>query len=188
MAGTNHTPLLLTCFVLLFFFCRPAAAFGAGNIPSIARIEGGNFRHGDIEDVILGMAFLKGKKWTPQLLKRVYFGNWLRDYSQAIDVGTLKGVNAGTIRVLVWVLSFMSFGYATGEFEVTAERLGCYRPEEHIGKFTSLCTRWEEHKGNTNCCKITPRTTQTTLMLACTMSVSVRPSTRKNLQWIPILA
>ncbi|KAL6168834.1 hypothetical protein ACJQWK_05202 [Exserohilum turcicum] len=26
----------------------------------------------------------------------------------------------------------MSFGYATGEFEVTAERLGCYRPEEHI--------------------------------------------------------
>lgn len=26
----------------------------------------------------------------------------------------------------------MTFGYATGEFEVTAERLGCYRPEEHI--------------------------------------------------------
>jgi hypothetical protein len=26
----------------------------------------------------------------------------------------------------------MSFGYATGEFEVTPERLGVYRPEEHI--------------------------------------------------------
>lgn len=26
----------------------------------------------------------------------------------------------------------MTFGYATREFEVTAERLGCYRPEEHI--------------------------------------------------------
>lgn len=26
----------------------------------------------------------------------------------------------------------MSFGYGTGEFEVTKERLGCYRPEEHI--------------------------------------------------------
>jgi len=38
-----------------------------------------------------------------------------------------------TIRILVWVLSFMSFGYATGEFEVTADRLGVYRPEEHIG-------------------------------------------------------
>lgn len=41
---------------------------------------------------------------------------------------------AETIRVLVWILSFMSFGYATGEFEVTPERLGVYRPEEHIGK------------------------------------------------------
>ena len=32
----------------------------------------------------------------------------------------------------VWVLSFLSFGYATEEFEVTEERLGVYRPEEHI--------------------------------------------------------
>jgi len=30
------------------------------------------------------------------------------------------------------VLSFLSFGYATEEFEVTEERLGVYRPEEHI--------------------------------------------------------
>lgn len=29
-------------------------------------------------------------------------------------------------------MSFMSFGYATDEFEVTEERLGVYRPEEHI--------------------------------------------------------
>ena len=66
------------------------------------------------------------------MVKRVYFGNWLRDYSQALDVGTLKGVQSGTLRILVWVLSFLSFGYATGEFEVTDERLGVYRPEEHI--------------------------------------------------------
>ncbi len=26
----------------------------------------------------------------------------------------------------------MSFGYGSREFEVTAERLGCYRPEDHI--------------------------------------------------------
>ena len=30
------------------------------------------------------------------------------------------------------MLSFLSFGYATEEFEVTDERLGVYRPEEHI--------------------------------------------------------
>lgn len=35
------------------------------------------------------------------MVKRVYFGNWLRDYSQAVDVGSLKGVSAPTIRILV---------------------------------------------------------------------------------------
>jgi hypothetical protein len=44
----------------------------------------------------------------------------------------LSKVQGETIRVLVWILSFMSFGYATREFEVTADRLGVYRPEEHI--------------------------------------------------------
>ena len=78
------------------------------------------------------IAFLHGKKWTTMLVQRTYFGNWLRDYSQAVDVGSLKGVNAATIRILVWVLSFLAFGYATEEFEVTEERLGVYRPEEHI--------------------------------------------------------
>ncbi|GAB1201606.1 hypothetical protein APSETT445_000187 [Aspergillus pseudonomiae] len=52
--------------------------------------------------------------------------------SQAMDVGTLKSVQADTIRILVWILSFMTFGYATAEFEVTSDRLGTYRPEEHI--------------------------------------------------------
>lgn len=74
----------------------------------------------------------KGHKWTSMTIKRVYFGNWLRDYSQAMDVGTLKGIQSDTIRILVWILSFLSFGYATGEFEVTQDRLGVYRPEEHI--------------------------------------------------------
>ena len=44
------------------------------------------------------IAFIKGHKWTSMMVKRVYFGNWLRDYSQAVDVGTLKGVQADTIR------------------------------------------------------------------------------------------
>jgi hypothetical protein len=62
----------------------------------------------------------------------VYFGNWLRDYSQAVDVGTVKKVSAEAIRIILWVLGFMSFGYGTKEFEVTTARLGCYRPEDHI--------------------------------------------------------
>ncbi|KAF2164844.1 hypothetical protein M409DRAFT_56215 [Zasmidium cellare ATCC 36951] len=128
----RSTTFLLVCLVGLVLFASPAAAFGAGNIASISRIEGHNWRHGDIEDLLETVAFIHGHKWTSMMVKRAYFGNWLRDYSQAVDVGTLKGVPADTIRVLVWVLSFMSFGYATLEFEVTSERLGVYRPEEHI--------------------------------------------------------
>ncbi|KAI9836391.1 MAG: hypothetical protein M1819_001421 [Sarea resinae] len=131
MAIRGVTVLLLLVAVLLIL-PAPAAAFGAGNIASVSKIEGHNWRHGDIEDMLKTIAFLKGRKWTSMMVKRVYFGNWLRDYSQAVDVGTLKGVQAGTIRILVWVLAFLSFGYATEEFEVTDERLGVYRPEEHI--------------------------------------------------------
>jgi hypothetical protein len=45
---TNSLFLLLT-FVVVLAFAAPAQAFGAGNIASIAKIEGHNFRHGDIE-------------------------------------------------------------------------------------------------------------------------------------------
>jgi hypothetical protein len=38
--------LFLVACVLLLILPSPAAAFGAGNIPSIALVEGKNFRHG----------------------------------------------------------------------------------------------------------------------------------------------
>lgn len=41
----------------------------------------------------------------------------------------------------------MSFGYATGEFEVTDERLGVYRPEEHIDNPKDYADNGEQ-----NCC------------------------------------
>ncbi|KAL2862249.1 Het-C domain-containing protein [Aspergillus lucknowensis] len=123
---------LLALGLVLLLLPWQAHAFGAGNIASISKVEGKNWRHGDIEDMLKTIAFIKGHKWTSNMVKRVYFGNWLRDYSQAMDVGTLKSLPADTIRILVWILSFLSFGYATAEFEVTAERLGVYRPEEHI--------------------------------------------------------
>lgn len=80
--------------------------------------------------------FLSGlttRKFKEKDIRWTYFGNYLRDMSQAIDVGTLsKGLDAKTIALLVWIMSFMEFGYATEEFEVTQARLGVYRPEEHI--------------------------------------------------------
>ncbi|EOA91480.1 uncharacterized protein SETTUDRAFT_162193 [Exserohilum turcica Et28A] len=124
----------LPCLILLVFWARPTAAFGAGNIASLSSIEGQNWRHGDIEDTLLTLLISgrTGKKFSKMDVKRVYFGNWLRDYSQAVDVGTVKMVSAEAIRILLWILGFMSFGYGTKEFEVTRDRLGCYRPEEHI--------------------------------------------------------
>ena len=101
---TRTSTFLLVCLVGLVLFASPAAAFGAGNIASISKIEGHNWRHGDIEYLLETVAFIHGHKWTSMMIKRAYFGNWLRDYSQAVDVGTLKGVPADTIRVLVWVL------------------------------------------------------------------------------------
>jgi hypothetical protein len=123
------------CLLLLFVFLlcvSSAQAFGAGNIASISAVEGKNWRHGDIEDILKQVACIRHHKWNSMMMKRVYFGNWLRDYSQAMDTGALKKAQPETIRVLVWLLSFLGFGYATAEFEVTRERLGVYRPEEHI--------------------------------------------------------
>ncbi|KAL2062784.1 hypothetical protein VTL71DRAFT_5856 [Oculimacula yallundae] len=129
-----NTSFLLAVSVVLLFVATPVAAFGAGDIVDLAKINAVNYRHGDIENTLLELIMVAGgnKKFEKLDVKRVYFGNWLRDYSQAIDVGGLKQLPAETIRVLLWCLSFLTFGFATGEFEVTAERLGCYRPEEHI--------------------------------------------------------
>lgn len=154
MALSKALPTLCFSLVLLLVLLPSFAhAFGAGNIASISKIEGQNWRHGDIEDTLLTILMAKvagGKKFSNLNVQRVYFGNWLRDYSQAVDVGTVKHVPAEAIRIILWILGFLSFGYGTKEFEVTRERLGCYRylipafamkatrtnvldrPEEHI--------------------------------------------------------
>ncbi|KAK3996883.1 ATP-dependent RNA helicase DDX42 [Cladorrhinum sp. PSN332] len=134
MAGFREYPFLLG-FIVLFWFVRPTLAFGAGNIAGISSVEGQNWRHGDIEDALLKIMMARavgGKRFDKLMVSRVYFGNWLRDYSQAIDVGTVKSVSSEAIRLLLCVLGFITFGYGSREFEVTAERLGCYRPEDHI--------------------------------------------------------
>ncbi|TQN69713.1 hypothetical protein CSHISOI_05825 [Colletotrichum shisoi] len=134
MLDARSYPLLVGLLVLVCL-ARPTYAFGAGNIASISKIEGQNWRHGDIEDALLTLAMaraMNGKKFSKMMVSRVYFGNWLRDYSQAIDVGTVKTVSAEAIRLLLCVLGFLTFGYGSKEFEVTADRLGCYRPEDHI--------------------------------------------------------
>ncbi|KAI0792398.1 heterokaryon incompatibility protein Het-C-domain-containing protein [Abortiporus biennis] len=145
MAKNSHLYILLLILCILLF-CMPGNgvhAFGAGNIPSFAYMEGRAFRHGDIEDTLaelarqigglsLGTLMGKGPKFGGLDIKRVYFGNWLRDYSQAVDVAGLQKLELQTIINLCMALGFLAHGYATHEFEVTQERLGVYLPIEHI--------------------------------------------------------
>ncbi|KAF3913978.1 hypothetical protein ABW21_db0207808 [Orbilia brochopaga] len=121
---------LLTIF-LFFALATGASAFGAGTTSS----DECKWRHGDIENALLGLMLARtagGTAFTRMDVKRVYFGNWLRDYSQIMDVGFLKVVGPNVLRTMVALFAFMTFGYGTGEFEVSDSRLGVYRPEEHI--------------------------------------------------------
>ncbi|KAK0548530.1 hypothetical protein OC845_003543 [Tilletia horrida] len=137
----NNRLLFFSLFVLFLILASvPAAsAFGAGNIPSFSFYENSAFRHGDIEDILAellkktGSGLLgRGTKFSGLDIKRVYFGNWLRDYSQAMDVAALQKMKPISILSIVMILGFMAHSYVTEEFHVTMERLGVYLPVEHI--------------------------------------------------------
>jgi hypothetical protein len=61
--------ILLVAIALLVLLPGKAAAFGAGNIASISKIEGHNWRHGDIEDMLATVACLRGHKWNSMMIK-----------------------------------------------------------------------------------------------------------------------
>ena len=68
MAGSTKY-LLLVAIALLVLLPAKADAFGAGNIASISKIEGKNWRHGDIEDMLATVACIKGHKWKSMMIK-----------------------------------------------------------------------------------------------------------------------
>ena len=134
MLGTKYrmasTPLLSSCgilLVLILLFANPAEAFGAGYVARGSNLQGVNYRHGDI---LMSVYFLKHVHST--MTRQIYFGNWLRDFSQLIDRKAIEVVPEPILRAIVAVFAHVQFGYSTKEFEVTEARLGCYRPEEHI--------------------------------------------------------
>ncbi|KAF8079060.1 Het-C-domain-containing protein [Lyophyllum atratum] len=139
----STTLLLLTVIVVLLPV--ETYAFGAGDIPDFAYLNDKAFRHGDIESILetlvknaggvaaggglLGFAssMLKqatgGARFTKSDIKKVYF---------AMDIAGLSKLTADTLVLVVSVLGFMTFGFATEEYQVTADRLGVYLPVEHI--------------------------------------------------------
>lgn len=120
--------LLLSCLLL----ATPVSAFGAGTIKSSSALSNHNARHGDLANLLFLIPLAPGKFFDTVDVKRVYFGNWLRDFSQIFDVAGLTKVPEEILILMVQVIAFMHFGYCTDEFEVTRERIGVYRPEEHM--------------------------------------------------------
>lgn len=131
MFSTRTTLLLLIVALLLV---TPAAAFGAGEVPPGSDFKGYVWRHGDITEVLkfLPASFITNYRFTQLQRKQIYFGNWLRDFSQVIDTTCLESIPEPILRAIVSVLAFMEFGFATDEFDVTRDRLGCYTHVEHI--------------------------------------------------------
>jgi len=67
--GVSSQYVLLIAIAILVLLPAGADAFGAGNIASISKIEGKNWRHGDIEDMLATVACLKGHKWKSNMIK-----------------------------------------------------------------------------------------------------------------------
>ncbi|KAK5174172.1 uncharacterized protein LTR77_001252 [Saxophila tyrrhenica] len=122
-----HTSSLVLILLTIALLTTPSLAFGAGFVARGSPQQGTSFRHGDI---LLAVPFLA--KVNRRLVKTIYFGNWLRDFSQLLDTRSLSHVPEPILRVLVAVFGVLQFGYSTREFEVTSERLGLYRPRHHI--------------------------------------------------------
>ncbi|KAI0518307.1 heterokaryon incompatibility Het-C [Xylaria bambusicola] len=124
-------PWLLLCLLILI---PQVSAFGAGEVPAGSDFKGYVWRHGDICEALLYLpsSFITNHRFTQLERKQIYFGNWLRDFSQVIDTTLLETVNEAILRAIVSVMGFLEFGFATDEFDVTRERLGVYTHVEHI--------------------------------------------------------
>lgn len=130
----SQASLLLILLIICILFIGPASAFGAGEVPPTSDFNGFVWRHGDIIEVLryLPSSFVTNHRFTKLQRKQIYFGNWLRDFSQVIDTTCLENVPEPVLRAIVSVMGFLEFGFATDEFEVTRDRLGCYTHVEHI--------------------------------------------------------
>ncbi|KAG5936497.1 hypothetical protein E4U59_004983 [Claviceps monticola] len=131
MAGSAH---LLCLLLLVLAFASTVSAFGAGAVPADSEFKEFVWRHGDIAEVLrfLPISFITQQSFTRLQRRQIYFGNWLRDFSQVVDTTCLENVPEPVLRAIVSVLAMLEFGFATDEFEVTRERLGCYTHVEHI--------------------------------------------------------
>ncbi|WP_079229538.1 HET-C-related protein [Pseudomonas putida] len=101
-----------------------------------------SFGHESIEKALATAGF------TPKQRKAIYFGNWLRDYSQLVDPKLVRAehepkdfprkLSRATLTNLVDFLALKEFHSLhtppedRENYKVTTQMLGVYRPSEHI--------------------------------------------------------
>jgi hypothetical protein len=118
--------------------------FGAGR--GNPKFPKSSFGHRSIED---GLRDADAVFFTDSMRDQIYFGNWLRDFSQFNDPGWLRFLrnrffNAtkearDVVTELLDLAALKDFepgatpsAHVAGVFHVTTAKLGVYRPEEHI--------------------------------------------------------
>ncbi|WP_426118819.1 HET-C-related protein [Pseudomonas sp. DSP3-2-2] len=96
--------------------------------------------HGSIEAVLGRIGF------TAFQIRAIYYGNWLRDYSQLLDPKLVRAVDTPknfpdvlSREALTKIVDILAVREFTGlmasdreKFRVTSQRLGVYRPSEHL--------------------------------------------------------
>lgn len=80
----------------------------------------------------LPFSLVTNRPFTSLQHRQIYFGNWLRDFSQAMDTTCLQAVTELILRAIVSAMRFMEFGFTSDEFDVTHDRLGVYTHVENI--------------------------------------------------------
>ena len=73
--GLLPLPVGFFCLLTILFCVHPVAGFGAGDIASTSKIEGQNWRHGDIENTLLTIMMARatgGDKFGKLDVKRVH--------------------------------------------------------------------------------------------------------------------
>ncbi len=116
--------------------------FGAGRGEHYKEHPNESFGHQSIEDALIASGDIFKDR---DVRLQIYFGNWLRDYSQIMDPKIVRRPSApkdltrylsrDALTKIIDVLAEDEFVKKANDkklFNVTPERLGVYRPTEHI--------------------------------------------------------
>jgi outer membrane protein OmpA-like peptidoglycan-associated protein len=98
--------------------------FGAGRLNH--SLDPHSWGHQAIEEAVV-----KKRRGEATLAKEIYFGNWLRDFSQVLTPLTLQWASPQALTQMIHVLAHSEFGLKS-KFDVTQAKLGQYQFQEHI--------------------------------------------------------